>query len=194
MWEHVPLAWALIILATSESTQELLAEKEIFHKVKSPRGSLGPGSFVLNVGPLQSLEKSKLRWIQASSLLKKRRIISTKSIHHGSTCSAYRTLTASFNIHKRKGSTNVQYQQDAYWSWASEHKYKSWMFGAFIHVSEMTNNEAVARSIPTFSLQLNSQPLEELPECAFLLLHLLDKYFGWSKHRKAACRTFGVQV
>lgn len=125
MWEHVPLAWALIILATSESTQELLAEKEIFHKVKSPRGSLGPGSFVLNVGPLQSLEKSKLRWIQAYSLLKKRRIISTKSIHHGSTCSAYRTLTASFNIHKRKGSTNVQYQQDAYWSWASEHKYKS---------------------------------------------------------------------
>lgn len=34
MWEHVPLAWVLISLATSESTQELLPEKKIFHKVK----------------------------------------------------------------------------------------------------------------------------------------------------------------
>lgn len=50
MWEHVPLAWALISLATSESTQELLAERETFHKVKSPWGSLGPGSFALNFG------------------------------------------------------------------------------------------------------------------------------------------------
>lgn len=50
MWEHVPLAWALISLATSESTQELLAEKEIVHKVKGPWGSLGPGTLVLNVG------------------------------------------------------------------------------------------------------------------------------------------------
>lgn len=34
MWEHVPLAWALISLATSESTQQLPAEREIF-SVKS---------------------------------------------------------------------------------------------------------------------------------------------------------------
>ncbi len=43
------------------------------------------------------------------------------------------------------------------------------MFAAFIHVSEMTNNEAAARSIPTGGPQLDPQPLEELPECVFLL-------------------------
>lgn len=29
---------------------------------------------------------------------------------------------------------------------------KRWMFAAFIHESEMTNNGAIARSIPTLSL------------------------------------------
>lgn len=52
-------------------------------------------------------------------------IFSTEIIHHDSTCSAYRTLAASFNIQKREESTNVQYQQGAYWSRASEHKYKA---------------------------------------------------------------------
>lgn len=66
-------------------------------------------------------------------------------------------------------------------------------FGAFIHVSEMTNNEAIARSIPTLSLQLDRRPPEELPECALLLQHVLEKYFGWSKQLEATCWSFGVQ-
>lgn len=55
------------------------------------------------------------------------------------------------------------------------------MFGALIHLSEMTNNEAIARSIPTLGPQLNPQPLEELPACAFLPQHAQDKYFGLIK-------------
>lgn len=63
MWEHVPLALVLISLATSESTQELLAEQEIFQKkqkVKSPWENLGPGSFGINFGALTLLDN--LKW------------------------------------------------------------------------------------------------------------------------------------
>ncbi len=154
MWEHVPLAWALISLATSESTQELLAEKE-----KS--GTLEEVLFLAllfsTLGP-DIARKFKLRIIQ-TSLLKKRRIISAKSIHHGSTCSAHCTLAASFNIHKRKKQMCNINRIPIEVEHPSTNT-KRWMFGAFIHVAEMTNNEATARSIPTLSLQLNPQPLE----------------------------------
>jgi len=52
------------------------------------------------------------------------------------------------------------------------------MFGAFIHDSEMTNNEAFGGSLPTLGLQLNPQPLEELPECAFLAQRSQGNYVG----------------
>lgn len=42
------------------------------------------------------------------------------------------------------------------------------MFGASIHDSEMTNNEALGGSLPTLGLQLNPQLLEDLSEYAFL--------------------------
>lgn len=63
MWEHVPLAWELISLATSESTQELLAEKEIFHKVKCPLESLGP-VFLLSIIVPNIARKFKMRIMQ----------------------------------------------------------------------------------------------------------------------------------
>lgn len=71
---------------------------------------------------------------------------------------------------------------------------KLWMFGAFIHDSEMTNNEATAGSIPTLRLQLNPQPLEELPARATLSQHLQEKYLGWSKPTGATWSSFGVHI
>lgn len=110
MWEHVPLAWALISLATSESTQELLAERRFFfYKVKHPFGSLGV--LFLFLGPEISW-KLKLRIIETS--LWKKMIISTNSINHDSTNPTFikwrNPQMCSINIH---------------WSGASEHNTQS---------------------------------------------------------------------
>lgn len=66
MWEHVPLACALISLATSESTQELLPEKETFHRVKRLRGSPQLPFFPDTARKF----KRTIRWITSSRLHK----------------------------------------------------------------------------------------------------------------------------
>ena len=70
------------------------------------------------------------------------------------------------------------------------------MFGSFIHDLEMTNSEAVARSIPTFSLQhLNPGLFEGLPERAALAAALTGKHI-WADQSADQLQfwAFGVQV
>lgn len=163
MWEHVPLAWALITLATSESTQELLAEKELFHKVKSPWG--GPGSFSFNFLGIEL----------KSNHLHLEGIMSNESFHRGGTSSEFHPqliiLRASWNKKNLHPCNMHRIPFDV--EHPSTHT-KLWMFGAFIHVSETTDNEAG-------SLSQSAVEPSATRGTSFMCISTQEEHFGWSK-------------
>lgn len=102
MWEHVPLAWVLISLATSENTQKLLLKRSFFVCFFKESQERLRKSWLFGSQPwiLTLVKNEKGRTIQRS--LWKRIIIPSESVHHDSRCSACSGLAASFSIHKGK--------------------------------------------------------------------------------------------
>lgn len=132
MWEHVPLAWALISLATSESTQQLPAEREIF-SVKSRALR-----WVLVYCAKRRFYKLTL-WANQTSCIKK------KDKYAKFKCQRWLPSTLAGSRDREKETVNINRKANEV-----EHRgtnTKCWMFLCF-HL-RLAHNEPTAGSIPT---------------------------------------------
>lgn len=144
-------------------------KKEIFQRVKRSRGS-----FVLTLGSNNAI-KWKMRIIQRSSFA--RMLTSTPTICYDWTCSVCSNSADSVSIHKGEDSTNAQYQEGVYWSWASEHKYKAlnvWYIHSWLGNDKQWGSCQVNSHIQTATLE--PWAFEGHPECAALAIAFTGKH------------------